>query len=122
MAPRIKGEEVVRLYFPTINKEFVYRYAHDMERDRREDAYRTFWEQEAPRLFALYGYAPMDVSFEVDGHQVAASKECYQESLWSVFFDEKQQDPWHGRMANFSISLYLYRCQQDSEKCNRKSA
>lgn len=105
--------ETVVLKFPNIEKEFNFFYPHRMGTNRVEQAMRTFYEQEAPLYFALYGYAPMDVSVLLDGREVASYKACYQETLWHVYFCEGG-DPWHGRFSHFELSLIEYRHREDN--------
>lgn len=104
----------VRLYFPNICKEFVYEFPFDLSRDREQEAYRKFYEDEAPTLFALYGYAPMDVSIQTDDDvEVANYRSCYQEALWQSFFREGGES-WHGRFPRFAISLIEFRYREDN--------
>lgn len=102
----------VRLHFPNINRTFVYSYPHDFEQERVEQAMRQFYQEQAPILFALYGYGPMDVSVKNDGVEVTRYKSCYQETLWNSFFNEGG-DTWRGRFHNFEISLISYRYNDD---------
>ena len=102
----------VTFHFPTINKTYRYVYPYDLERDREVEAYRTFYETEAPTLFALYGYAPMDVSIKADDDEVARYRSCYQETLWGIFFREGGE-PWHGRFWHFTLSLIEHRWRED---------
>lgn len=105
----------VILQFPTICKECVYEFPYDLERDREQEAYRAFYEQEAPVLFALYGYAPMDVVIKTDDVEVGRYRSCYQETLWQVFFNEGGE-PWHGRFPRFTLSLIEWRHREDERK------
>lgn len=111
MAKKIANETVV-LKFPNIEKEFSFFYPHRMNINRVEQAMRTFYEQEAPLYFALYGYGPMDVSVLNDGSEVASYKACYQETMWHSFFSEGG-DPWHGRFCYFELSLMECRERHD---------
>lgn len=106
------ANETVVLSFPNIEKEFSFFYTHRINVNRVEQAMRTFYEQEAPTLFALYGYGPMDVSVLVDGSEVASYKACYQESMWHSFFSEGG-DPWHGRFGYFELSLMECRSRHE---------
>ena len=114
MAEKIANEtnETVVLKFPNIEKEFSFSYPHRMNINRVEQAMRTFYEQEAPLYFALYGYGPMDVSVLLDDREVASYKACYQESMWHSFFSEGG-DPWHGRFCYFELSLMECRERND---------
>lgn len=103
---------IVKLSFPRIEREFTYEYEHDMEQDRIEPSLRQFYEQEAPVLFALYGYTPMNVSVEVDGEETWQVAACYQETLWHSFFCEGGES-WHGRIGPFVTSLISHRWRQD---------
>jgi hypothetical protein len=76
------------------------------------DHLRQFYEQEAPVLFALYGYAPMDVTVETDGEETWQVAACYQETLWHSFFREGGE-PWHGRIQPFITSLISFRWRED---------
>ena len=105
--------ETVVLTFPNIDKKFYFYYRHRMNVDRVEQAMRTFYEQEAPTLFALYGYAPMDVEVLHDDVEVASYHACYQETLWHSFFCEGG-DTWHGRFSHFTISLIEFRYREDN--------
>lgn len=107
------ANEVVVLKFPNIEKEFSFYYPHRINVNRIEQAMRTFYEQEAPLYFALYGYGPMDVSVLLDGSEVASYKSCYQETLWHVYFCEGG-DPWHGRFSHFDLSLIEFRHREDN--------
>lgn len=102
----------VILSFPKIEREFVYEFPYDLSRDREHEAYRTFYEQEADTLFALYGYAPMDVIIQKDFREVARYRSCYQETLWHSFFREGGQS-WHGRFQHFTLSLIEFRWRED---------
>ena len=102
----------VKLAFPNIGREFVYEFPYDLDRNREHEAFRAFYEQEAPVLFALYGYAPMDVKILVDGIETGAYRACYQETLWHSFFCEGGES-WHGRFGHFSISLISFRYRED---------
>ena len=106
------ANETVVLKFPNIEKEFSFFYPHRMNINRVEQAMRTFYEQEAPTLFALYGYGPMDVSALLDGREVFSYKSCYQETMWHAFFCEGG-DPWHGRFCYFDLSLMECRESHD---------
>ena len=106
------AKTIVKLNFPRINREFTYEYEHDMEQERVEPSLRQFYEQEAPELFALYGYAPMDVSVEVDGEETWQVAACYQETLWHSFFCEGGES-WHGRIDRFVTSLISFRWRED---------
>lgn len=110
----------VRLYFPNIEREFVYSFPYDLECDREQDAYRTFYEQEAPMLFALYGYAPMNVTIKRDDEEVARYHSCYQETLWHSFFREGGES-WHGRFPHFTLSLIEFRWREDERECREKN-
>lgn len=103
---------IVKLSFPRIEREFTYEYEHDMEQDRIEPSLRRFYEQEAPELFALYGYTPMDVSVETDGEETLQVAACYQETLWHSFFCEGGE-PWNGRIQPFITSLISFRWRED---------
>ena len=105
-------ETTVKLAFPNIGREFVYKFPYDLDRNREHEAFKAFYEQEAPLYFALYGYAPMDVHIIVDGVETGFYRACYQETLWHVFFSEGG-DPWFGRFNPFSISLIELRSHND---------
>lgn len=107
------------LSFPNIEREFVYEFPYDPERQREEEAYRTFYEQEADLYFALYGYGPMDVIIQRDSREVARYRSCYQETLWHSFFREGGES-WHGRFSNFVTSLIEFRWREDER--NNKAA
>ena len=111
----MKNKTTIKLVFPNICKEFVYEFPHIIGVNREEEAFRTFYEQEAGELFALYGYAPMDVVIESDNVEVGRYKACYQETLWHSFFCEGGET-WHGRFGHFSISLIEYRNREDERK------
>lgn len=83
-----------------------------MEQDRIEPSLRQFYEQEAPELFALYGYTPMDVSVAVGGEETWQVAACYQETLWNSFFREGGES-WHGRIQPFITSLISLRWRED---------
>ncbi len=102
----------IKLVLPNIGREFAYDYPYDLDKNREEEAFKAFYEQEAPTLFALYGYAPMDVKILVDGIEVGAYRACYQETLWHSFFCEGGAS-WHGRFGHFSISLISFRHRED---------
>ena len=103
----------VRMYFPNIDKQFIYTYPFEWERNRVEEAMREFLDKEAPTLFALYGYGPMDISVRVDEREPHwAIKACYQERLWQVYFREGGE-PWHGRFGHFTTSLMQIRFSED---------
>ena len=104
----------VILQFPNIDREFAYEYPYDPKRDREEEAYREFYKQEAYTLFALYGYAPMDVTIKADGEVVGHYEACYQEYLWHVFFNELG-GPWHGRFQRFTMSLMELRKHEEKK-------
>lgn len=106
---------IVKLLFPNIGREFSYEFPYDLSRNREQEAYKAFYKQEAPTLFALYGYAPMDVSIQTDGMEVARYRSCYQETLWHSFFCEGGE-PWHGRFPHFTISLIEFRYREDKLK------
>ena len=109
----------VRLYFPTIDREFVYKYDDaDIDEDQVEESYRDFYEHEAPHVFALYGYAPMDVTTICNGNEVSTYKSCYQETLWGVFFNEGGK-PWFGRFAPFEWTLLGYRHRSEEHEATR---
>lgn len=108
----MKQKTTVKLYFPRIEREFVYEYEYDPEGERLTQALATFYEQEAPELFALYGYAPMDISVMDDGEEVWQVRACYEEYLWHVFFAEGGE-PWHGRIQHFVSSLNGVRWRRD---------
>ena len=110
----------VILQFPNICKEFVYEFPYDLSRDREQEAYRTFYEQEADTLFALYGYAPMDVIIQRDFREVARYRSCYQETLWHSFFKEGGES-WHGRFQQFTLSLIEFRWREDERECREKN-
>lgn len=110
-----KSTTTVRLTFPNICKEFTYEFPYDIERNREEEAYHTFYEQEAPTLFALYGYGPMDVVIMADDMEVGRYRSCYQETLWHSFFCEGG-DTWHGRFSRFTLSLIEWRHHEDNCK------
>ena len=103
---------IVRLYFPNIEREFKYEYDYDVNQERVGQALSTFYEQEADELFALYGYAPMDISVQADGEEVWQVKACYEEYMWHVFFAEGGE-PWHGRIQQFVTSLISCRWRRD---------
>lgn len=109
--------EKVRLYFPNIDKEFVYCYPHDMEQNRVEQTMRQWYDEQADLFFALYGYGPMDVSVTLDGNEVASYKACYQETLWHSFFREGGES-WHGRFSHFELSLI--ECRRRNEECEQR--
>lgn len=113
--------ETVSLYFPNIDKVFYYNYRHRMNMNRVEQAMRTFYETEAPTLFALYGYAPMDVEVLLNGIDVASYHACYQETLWHSFFREGGES-WHGLFGQFELSLIEFRHRNDEmEKRERET-
>lgn len=101
----------VILQFPKICKEFVYEFPYDLSRDR---------EQEADTLFALYGYAPMDVIIQADGVEVARYRSCYQETLWHSFFREGGES-WHGRFPRFTLSLIEFRWREDEREYRERN-
>ena len=109
----------ILLVFPNIGLTCTYEFPYDLDRNREEEAMRAFYEQEAERWFALYGYAPMDVHIQTDGIETGAYRACYQEVLWESFFKEGGE-PWHGRFNNFSLSLIERRYREDN--CGRKAA
>lgn len=102
----------VLLVFPNINRTFTYEFPYVPGIARDEEAMRTFYEQEAPTFFALYGYGPMDVEIQLDFVQVSRYKACYQETLWHSFFREGGKT-WHGRFNHFIISLIEFRYRED---------
>jgi len=108
----------IRLAFPNIGREFVYMFPYDLDRNREEEAFRAFYEQEAPLYFALYGYAPMDVHIAVDGVETGSYRACYQETLWHVFFRESD-DPWFKRFGPFSISLIEFRHRKEQRELSK---
>ena len=110
----------VILSFPKIEREFVYEFPYDLSRDREHEAYRKFYEQEADTLFALYGYAPMDVIIQKDFREVACYRSCYQETLWHSFFREGGQS-WHGRFQHFTLSLIEFRWREDEREYRDKN-
>lgn len=105
----------IKLFFPDINREFVYTYPHSFEADRECEAMEQWYREEAPTLFALYGYGPMDVTIYSRGMQVGFYRGCYQETLFNSFFNEGG-DPWHGRFWHFACSLIELRYNKDQEK------
>lgn len=105
----------VRLYFPNINKDFVYRYPFEWEHDRLQEAMQQWYEQESEKLFALYGYSPMNVSVRVDGELISDMNLCYQEYLYQCFFHEGGE-PWHGRFGHFTTSLMEVRWSHEREE------
>lgn len=111
----------VVLSFPNIGKNFSYNYTYEHDRNREEEAFRTFYEQEAERLFALYGYASMDVSIQRDDREIACYHACYQETLWHSFFREGGE-PWFGRFSRFTLSLIELRWREDGRLKERKAA
>ena len=108
----------VLLVFPNINVTCTYEYPYDTNRGREEESMRAFYEQEAPTLFALYGYGPMDVHVQRNGVEVARYRACYQETLWQSFFNEGGE-PWHGRFQHFVLSLIEYRYREDVRRLAR---
>ncbi len=110
----------VILSFPKIEREFTYEFPYDLSRDREQEAYQTFYVQEADRLFALYGYAPMDVIIQADFREVARYRSCYQETLWHSFFREGGES-WHGRFQQFTLSLIEFRWREDEREYREKN-
>lgn len=118
------GRVKVILTFPTIDKQVVYGFSSTMptngvDRDVTQLAMREFFEHYALLWFALYGYAPMNVSVTIDGKDVASYAACYQETLWHEFFAEGGR-PWFGRFQCFVFSLIEHRNRMDNNK--RKAA
>lgn len=100
-----KTDLEVRLRFPNIDKVFSYRYENaDMEHGYVERSFKAFYMDVAPVLFALYGYAPMDVEIYTAGENIFAWHSCYQETLWGAYFDEGGR-AWYGRFNPFLDSL-----------------
>ena len=118
----VKFDIEVHLNFPTIDRTFVYHYneKHDLNENIVESSYRDFYEHEAPTLFALYGYAPMDVVVKSAERELFNWKSCYHETLWEVFFDEGGE-PWRGDFSRFDTALMGYRYIMD-KKNNSKAA
>lgn len=112
----------IKLVLPNIGREFSYDYPYDLDKNREQEAFKAFYEQEAPTLFALYGYAPMDVEVLLEGIDVASYHACYQETLWHSFFCEGGES-WHGRFGQFELSLIECRSRNDEfEKRETKAA
>ena len=97
----------MRLVLPTRGREYTYTFPYDLNRNREEQAMRMFYEQECPTLFALSGYyCPLDVHVYADEQEVAVSRLCYCEGMWSIFFQQDERnDPWHKRYSHFSIFI-----------------
>ncbi|MFW5563383.1 MAG: hypothetical protein ACOCNX_00650 [Prevotella sp.] len=115
MAKNNNAEVEIRLNFPNIDKDFTYEYVNaDMWTNYVEDAMQQFFENTAPILFALYGYAPMDVTIIRDGYKVGFLAMCYQETFWHVYFAEGGE-PWHGRFSQFTDALIETRYRKEHQ-------
>ena len=118
----VKFDIEVHLNFPTIDRTFVYHYneKYGLNTNIVKLSYRDFYEHEAPKLFAFYGYAPMDVVVKSAEREFFHWKSCYQETLWEVFFHEGGES---GRedFSRFNTALMGYRYIMD-KKNNSKAA
>lgn len=115
-----KHNVVIKFTFPNIEKTFTYSYPNaSMEECCEEKAMRDFYEHHAPTLFALYGYAPMNVEIFSNGEQVGAYKSCYQETMWDEWFNQGGE-AWFGRFGPFTTALYCFRYREDER--NKKAA
>lgn len=114
-------QEIVRLYFPNIDRTFDYTYPHDLNCSRLRPAMQEFYDKEADELFALYGYAPIDISVLIDGIETWSIKACYQETLWHSFFREGG-DSWSGSFSRFTDSLMEFRWRDDKRNSQQLKA